>query len=204
MQAAFPDLMIEMRNLQPGRRIDRLVEGEIDAIFGGLQFASDLPARLVTRPFAQFHDHVVARADHPLFGRLDAAGQLPLAALLEYPWLVYTGDPIYEIEITHAVGESLGRTPDIRVQCESLTTALGVLQSSDCLSILPDVAVRSAIAPKIATVPVQLGRRKAPSGVIFREEIADWTPFSTLLDLCAEFFADHPAVLDASQTAALS
>lgn len=198
LQRAFADVTIEIHNLNAGRRIERLVEGEVDAIFGGLQFASDLPARLVTRPFTNFHDRVVSRAGHPLFARLGRDGMLPPEVLLDYPWLVYTGDPIYEIEIAHAAGERLGRAPDIALRCESLTGALCMLEQSDCITILPDVAVGSSIAPDVVAVPVDMGRRKAPSGVIFREEIADWPPFAMLLELCADHFrqdADRAAAL---------
>lgn len=191
MQSAFPDLTIEVGNLQPGSRIERLAEGAVDVIFGGLQFASDLPGRLVVRAFTQFHDRVVSRADHPLFARLDATGALPLGVLHDYPWLVYTADPIYGIEIEHAATEQLGRAPDVRVRCESLSAAISILQRSDCLSILPDFSVTAASAPRIVPVPVLMGRRKAPSGAIFREEIADWPPVAALLELCGSYFADR-------------
>lgn len=197
LQRAYPELTIEVHNLRPGARIDRLIEGGVDAIFGGLQFASDLPPRLVTRPFTQFHDRVVARDGHPVFAQLDATGHLAPERLLDHPWLVYTGDPIYQIEIEHAAAERLGRAPDISVKCESLTAALGILQHSDCISILPDVAITSVMSPQIMTVPVLLGRRKAPTGVIYREEFGDWPPFALLLDLCAAHFAQRAIIADA-------
>lgn len=188
MQTAFPDLTIEVTNLQSGGQVDRLADGEVDAVFGGLQFASDLPARLRSRAFTEFHDHVVARLGHPILSRTEADGTIAPGRLLDYPWLVYTGDPVYEIEIVHALVDRLGRTPDIRVRSQSLTTALTVLQHGNCLSILPDFAVGGTTGAQITTVPVRLGNRKAPSGAIYREEIAAWPPFAKLLDLCADHF----------------
>lgn len=192
LKEAHPDLKVELANLKSGSTVEGILEGRVDVMCGGLQFASDLPPRLSHRSFTVFHDRVIAREDHPLFDRAQG-GELPPEALLDYPWLVYSGDPVYELEIAHAATERLGREPDIRITCESLNSAMRVLQQSDCISILPDGALVETRDPALVPVPVAMGRRRAPSGMIFRDEMADWPPLRTLMALCEAHFGEHAA-----------
>ncbi|EAR51145.1 transcriptional regulator [Oceanicola granulosus HTCC2516] len=196
LKEKHPDLRIELTNLRPAESSKNVIEGKIDVLCGGLQFVADLPPTMQHRAFTHFHDRVTARADHPLFARIPKSGQLPPEVLLDYPWLVYTGDPIYELETAHAATERLGREPDVRISCESLASALRVLQQSNCVSILPDGALADLSGPPLVPVPVSLGRRRAPSGVIFREEMLDWPPLTDLLSACEEFFGTRGYVLD--------
>ena len=76
----------------------------------------------------------------------------------------------------------------MRITCESLISALGLLQNSDCLSILPDAAVVETRAPRIVPVPVLLSRREVRSGAIYRDEMQDWPPLVMLMELCRERF----------------
>ncbi len=189
LQRAFPNLVIELQNADFETAIPDLLEGRVDVFFGGLQIADEVDKRLSRKQFTVVHDRVVARADHPLFGRLRPNGSLEPQVLLDYPWLIYSNDPAYESATVHASIERLGRTPEIRITCESLISAIGLLQKSDCLSILPDAAVTEARGPQIIPVPVQLGRKRTRSGAIFRDEMADWPPLEYLLALCSARFA---------------
>ena len=109
--------------------------------------------------------------------------------LLDFPWLVYAADPVYELQTLHATVERLGRAPDIRATCESLIGALAILQHSDFLCILPDAAVADTRSPRIVPLPVELGRRQVPSGAIYRDEMYEWEPLRKLLELCEGYFA---------------
>lgn len=189
LQRAFPDLVIELLNAEFETAIPDLLEGRIDIFFGGLQIAGEVETRLNRRQFTVVQDRVVAREDHPLFGRLGPDGSLEPPILLDYPWLIYSGDRAYENATVHASIERLGRAPEIRITCQSLITAISLLQKSECLSILPDAAVTEARDPKIIPVPAQLGRKRTRSGAIFRDEMADWPPLRHLLGLCAARFS---------------
>ena len=188
LQAAYPGLVIEMQNAQSGNAIRDLTEGRCDIIFGGVQIADDVDKRLVLEQFTVVRDRVVARENHPLFRRLRPDGTIDPHILLEYPWLVYTADPVYASATVHAPLENVGRSPDVRITCESLITALGLLQHSDCLCILPDAAVAETRAPQIVPLPVTLSRRAVRSGAIYRAEMQDWPPLATLLALCRKRF----------------
>lgn len=188
LQSAFPDLVIEMQNAHGENAILELTEGRCDVVFGGLQIAEDVDKRLIVRQFTVVRDRVVAREDHPVFARLRPDETVAPETLLEYPWLIYTADPVYANATMHAPLERAGRSPDVRITCESLISAIGLLQNSDCLSILPDAALRETSSPRIVTVPVALSRRQVRSGAIYREEMRDWPPMAMLMRLCSERF----------------
>ena len=188
LQAVYPGIVIEMQNAQTTDAIRDLTEGRCDIIFGGLQIADNVDKRLVVEQFTVVRDRVVARENHPLFQRLEADGTADPEILLEYPWLIYTADPVYANATVHAPLESIGRSPDVRITCESLITALGLLQHSDCLCILPDAAVAETRSPQIVPVPVALSRRTVRSGAIYRAEMEDWPPLATLVELCRKRF----------------
>jgi DNA-binding transcriptional LysR family regulator len=190
LQRSFPGLTIDLQNAQYGNTISDLLEGRIDIFFGGLQAVGAPSKRLVTRCFTTVHDRVVARESHPVFARLGPDGKLPPERLLDYPWMTYTDDPVYETTTLHASVERLGLSPEISIRCESLISAMGLLQNSDCLSILPDAALTKTSMPRIIPVPVDLGRRKIDSGALYRDEMQDWSPLKHLLALCEAMFLD--------------
>jgi DNA-binding transcriptional LysR family regulator len=197
LQREFPELVVEMQNLGGGTALIDLVEGRCDVVFGGLQTDEEIERRLAQAQFTTIHDRVVAREDHPIFQGIDARRRLiDPARLLDYPWLVYTADPVYEAETFHAMVERTGAAPKVRATCESLIAAIALLQKGDFLCILPDAAVADAASPRIVPVPVELGRRKLRSGATFRTETAEWPPMRRLLELCGSFFvAADPAPL---------
>ena len=187
LQTAFPDLVIEIQNAHDDTAIPDLIEGRCDVVFGGVQVADDVDSRLIVRQFTVVRDRVVARENHPLFTRLQPDGMADPEMLLEYPWLIYTAAPVYENATMHAALERTGRSPDVRITCDSLISAIGLLQNSDCLSILPDAAL-SETDPRIVAVPVTLSRRTVRSGAIYRDEMQEWPPLVKLLELCSDRF----------------
>lgn len=188
LQQQFPDLIVELRNSfgQSGRQ--QLLDGGVDVVFGGLQDPQVPTDRLTTREFTVVHDRVVARETHPLFDTVRAGQRIDPQRLLDYPWLIYDADPAYRETTLHATVERLGRAPRIGFVCESLISAIRILQNSDALCILPHAAVVDTVSPRILPLPVAISRRAVSSGAIYRAEMADWPPLAALLDLCAGWF----------------
>lgn len=185
MQAGFPDLTIELRNAQGDSR-QKLLDGETDVTFGGLIFAPAPEHHLKTREFAQVRDQVVAREDHPLFREVGEDGQIDPHRLLDYPWLIYDADPAYRATTLHASVERMGSAPLVRMVCDSLISAIRILQESQCLCVLPHAALTETVNPRLLPLPVDFGRRAVSSGATYREELEDWPPLAALLDLCAK------------------
>lgn len=194
LQEEFPELFIEILNIGRGALTD-LYEGRCDVVFGGLVADEARRQRITQVQFTMIHDRVVAREDHPIFrdiGRDRAT--ISAERLLDYPWLVYSADAVYETETIHAMVERTGASPTIRAACESLIAAISLLQKGNFLCILPDAAVANTAAPRIVPLPVELGRRRVPSGATFRIESTEWTPLQRLLELCERFFAPAPGM----------
>lgn len=197
----FPNITVEMGMGVFQSPMPDLLEGRVDVIFGGAQTPERTEGRLVRREFTTVQDRVVARESHPLFRELGRDGMLtdPMR-VLEYPWIVYTADPVYELETVHGTLERLKRAPKIRIRSESLIAVLAFLQNGDYLCVLPEAAVTSIRTPKLLPVPVSLGHRMIRSGAYYREEMQDWPPLKRLLDLCEERVIDLGLRAGLSQT----
>lgn len=189
LQREMPELTIELRNSVPQDSRTQLLEGNLDVTFGGLQEPDEPADRLIKREFTVVQDRVVARDGHPLFDAVDASGQVDPGRLLDFGWLVYDIDPSYRATTLHATVERVGQPPNIRFICESLISAIRILQSSDCLCVLPNAALVETVNPRVLPVPVSLSRRQVRSGAIHRAEFADWPPIVRLMELCAAYFA---------------
>ena len=189
LQAQFPKLSVVLENGGTDSSLEDLTEGRCDVIFGGTQAGAEMIGGLGWQQFTIVHDRVVARETHPIFAHRAADGSIDPVRILDYPWIVYTTHPIYELETIHGTAERLGRTPDIRVRTDSLVSTMALLQKGDYLCVLPEAGVRVMAAPRIVPVPIDLGHRLIHSGALYREETADWPPMARLLDLCARYFS---------------
>ena len=111
LQASYPNLVIEISSNTGDDVISSLLEGKIDVAFGGLHSLDLRTEELVRHEFTTIRDRIVARANHPIHAcRADE-----YEAVLAYPWVIYSGDPIYEAETLHMVRERTGASPQIRV-----------------------------------------------------------------------------------------
>ncbi|WP_206615544.1 LysR family transcriptional regulator [Solirhodobacter olei] len=189
LQERFPELVIDLQNLQGDGNMVDLLEGRCDILFGGTQIIGPADRRLQAMQFTSVNDVVVAREDHPVFARARYGRKIEPEWLLDYPWLVYSGDPNYADATMHAPLERVGFSPDVKIRCESLISAIGLLQNSECLCILPDAALTETRNPRIVPVPVSMSRRQVHSGAIFRQEMAGWPPLEELMSLCKERFS---------------
>jgi DNA-binding transcriptional LysR family regulator len=173
-----------------------LVEGRVDVVFGGVQIADAHASRLSHRQFTTVHDRIVARADHPIFANVSDGKLKDPMQVLNYPWIVYSADPVYELETVHGMIERLGRPPDIRIRSESMVATFGFLQQGNYLCVLPEASVSAISNPRIVSIPVELGHRMVQSGALFRKEMEDWPPLVRLLDISETFFNRLKAGLD--------
>ena len=158
-------------------------------MFGSVEGSNNLDKRLEHQEFASFCDSIVAREVHPIFNKINTVGEIPLAEVLNYPWIVYTADPVYEKASVYGTIERLGQMPDIKIEAESLIAVINLLQSNDYLCILPEATLEHLDGPRLLPLPIDLGRRQIASGAVYRQEMADWPPLIRMMDLCSNFFA---------------
>lgn len=164
--------------------IAALLEGRIDVSFGGIHQFERGKGDLMTRHFTVINDRVIARADHPI--QSEPADNYE--ALHNYPWIIYTADPIYEAETIHMVVERTGSAPQIRVRSASFVAIMRLLKEGDYLCVLPDAAVSGNAGHELKPIPIDLGRRSGPSGAVYRGSLTGYRPFNDLLELCQDYF----------------
>ena len=186
LQMNFPNLTVEMTP-STGGSLPALLDGRIDASFGGLYAPERNHPQLAARAFGNIRDRVTARADHPI----QSCDQEDYAAVHRYPWIIYAADPIYEAETLHAVMERTGALPQVRVRSSSLLAIFRLLQGGDYLCILPDAAVRGIPGKPLQTVPIDLGHRNSETGVLYRRTLMHYPPMRALLDECAAYFTQY-------------
>jgi len=185
LQSRHPNIVIEFTALTYGRTLDDLHEGRLDVAFGGVFNDGGTSKRFSRVKLTDVANHVMAREDHPL---LRAGTPVVPERLVDYPWIVYSELPAYREITQHMISQHIGEAPPIRFICQNLFSVLTILQQSDCLCVLPHLAVQEVNSPRIVPIDLPLQRNVAEIGMIFRSEMADWAPMQTLVALCKARF----------------
>lgn len=185
MQRLYPNITISIRPDVPNAFVE-LLEGRLDVVFGGMHNDEDQHPLIEARDFHTIRDRLVAREGHPIH----ECDPDDYAAVLKYPWIIYSNDPNYRDETLHSVTERTGSAPDMRVHSASLLTTLRLLQEGDYLAILPDHAVLRFPGRPIRLTPIVLGNRQARTGAIYRKVTAEYPPLRALMERCERFFKD--------------
>jgi len=146
--------------------VEPLRDGSLDLLIGALRHPC--PPDLEQRSLFVDRLVIVGRAGHPLAGAT-APG---LADLSHYPWVVgRTGSPLR----THWDRLFAGSTPPCApVECGSVMTTRGILQRSDCLTLLSPEQVGLEIqAGALAIIGTPLDGHERSIGITTRR---DWQP----------------------------
>jgi DNA-binding transcriptional LysR family regulator len=169
MVQAHPGLQI--RSIDgPFTELSRaLLQGDIDFLIGALR--SDLdPDEFTTQPLFDDPLAVVAGRDHPLVGQ----PHLPIAALLDYPWIAPPRSTPAGSYLYQTLGiAALDQTP-VRVVSSSLVLVRGLLKQGPYLTILSRHQIREELTTgSLATLDVDLQGSSRPIGLTFRSA---WRP----------------------------
>lgn len=146
--------------------IEPLRDGALDLLIGALR--DPCPPDLAQQPLFVDRLVVVGRAGHPL-----AAQAAPdLDALAAFPWIVGPrASPLRDHWERLFAG---GTPPAAPVECGSVMTVRGILQRSDCLTLLSPEQVRMEIASgSLAAIGPALAGHERMIGVTTR---SDWRP----------------------------
>ncbi|WP_284341323.1 LysR family transcriptional regulator [Devosia nitrariae] len=187
LQERFPNLTLEIGYHTGELLLDDLMQGRVDVALGGFPRLGRLASQLVAHQFTSVRDRIVARADHPIH----QCKPDDYAAILAYPWIVFSADPIYGAQTQHAVVERTGMSPNIRIRSTSLLAIIRLLQEGDYLCMLPAAAVTELHGPQLRPAPVEVGRVVAASGALYLKSIAHYEPLRVLIDLCTAYFEEQ-------------
>lgn len=145
---ALPDVDVHILELNSIEQADALVEGRIDAGISRVEIVAEGVRRIVLR-----HEPMVVAlpSDHPL-ANLDEA--MPLEALKDEPFIVYTSDPRPSLA-DHVLTQFSDRGISLSniIQVRQYDTALILIAAGSGLSIVP-ASARLVASPGVAYRPL--------------------------------------------------
>ncbi len=191
MKQRHPKVLLEVIALREGQELADLDEGRLDVVLGGVRIDSRQHPHLKYHWLTDLIVQIAAREGHPAFERLRPDDPKSEQCLLDYPWIVYNEMALYDDRSHYWISDRLGRDPDIWLKSGNLLTVLTMLQRSDSLCVLSDLAIGAVAQPRVLPLPVELRRRRIPLGLVHREELADWVFITDFLDMCRRRFENQ-------------
>lgn len=146
--------------------IEPLRDGSLDLLIGALR--EPCPPDLAQHPLFVDRLVVVGRAGHPLTWHPAPE----LADLARYPWIVGRSESPLRAHWEQLFARNL--LPRAPVECGSVMTARGILQRSDCLTLLsPEQVAMEIENGSLAIIGAPLVGHERPIGLATRR---DWRP----------------------------
>lgn len=159
-----PLLRIRIEEGTRAALLDSLRRAELDCVFGRLDMSASDPA-FRSESLLRVPVRIVVRPAHPLAQRKRIAP----ADLLAHPWLLpRAGAPIRRA-IDSLFAEAGLAAPEPLVESTSIRLNYELIRSSDMIgSMTADAAESYAAQRQLAILPIELGERLPPVGVIMR------------------------------------
>lgn len=191
MRRLHPNVLIEIIPLHEPTVVNDLTEGRLDVAFAGNRIDPRAHPNLVRRDLIDIELHVTAREGHPVFENLRQGGHSSENSLLDYPWVAFSGMAIYWDSGDYSISARLGREPEVWISSSCLTTVLSLLQTTDSLSVLSNLAIKTVQGRRLLKVPVAMRQRSISLAMIFRAELSGWSVLEDFSQLCIQHLSDH-------------
>lgn len=166
---AFPDLEIQVIDGPYDDLLSGLRQGDIDVVLGALR--DPAPSEDVLQiPLLQDHLGIHCHPSHPLV----ETGQIPLATLTSYPWVLPrigtpTRDNTTAFFRRHGMSE-----PSRIIETSSLVLMRGLLKAAERLTMVSDAQVEEEVNyGALVRLPITIGDKPRSIGVTHRQ---DWHP----------------------------
>lgn len=145
-----PKLNVQVREATPDRLTNGLIAGDIDVVVGRL---SPLKENSPLQQAALYHEpfQVIARPDHPIFS---VDGELGLADLCEYPWVLPATATTLRGELEQAFTKEHLELPEQQVECSSPITLRALVAETDYLALQPYTLANADAALKIVDLRI--------------------------------------------------
>lgn len=185
-QTGFPDLRVDQQFAYAEDLLAALHDGTLDLAICPIA-ADQTPRGLVFRPALPGRNVLATRADHPLTRH----ATLTLDDLAAYPWLAPpTTSPLYR-DLRRTLAEIGADELKTRFSSGTLASVLGILASSDALTVLPrSVVVHPSRRDTLAILPFEVAHPDRQLGILSRPGEAS----RAVRSLC-DFLSDHLAGL---------
>ncbi len=145
--------------------IPRLLQGKIDVVVSIMTV--DVVDRLIDHRVLRVEKYrAYTRAGHPLAG----LEKVPLARLLEFPWIAGDDEDQVEAEVAASFRAIDLNPPEPTFKTNSVSFALGLLLQSDALLILPqEILRRETAAGLVVPIDTDADDWTRPTVVFFRK-----------------------------------
>jgi DNA-binding transcriptional LysR family regulator len=170
LRQAPPAVRIEFEEGAAGHLLGRLADGTLDLVVGRMlpEFAGneDLePSLLLAQSFC-----IISRADHPLARRR----KLSWDELHDTDWLQAPPNTALHSYFVEAFLRHGLTAPQPLYQSASFYSCITILQSSDCLMMVPHEVARHFVRhASIRILPVRLGEPSTPFSIVRRRSRAE-------------------------------
>jgi DNA-binding transcriptional LysR family regulator len=179
LQQHFPGLVVELVVGVNDETYPRLVDGELDLLFGALPDAATVPPHIDRRPIVDINSRIVAGERHPLLRKRRARA----ADLAASPWAIYQQDRDMVGHLFRMMRDE-GQPPvRIMVEVNSLTALIQVLKAGPYLSCFPEALVAAYPDLGLSFVPFDRPLWRFPAGALIHRALERYAPANLLFDL---------------------
>lgn len=163
-QNDFPDLRVDQQLGYTEELIEEVREGSLDLAICPMHVDHD-PRGLAFRPVLPGRNVLATRSGHPLTRNPTPT----LSDLAAYPWIAPpTSSPLYK-DLRRTLTQIGADELKIRFSSGTLASVLGILSSSDALTVLPySVVVHPSRKETLATLPFDVAHPDRRLGILFR------------------------------------
>jgi DNA-binding transcriptional LysR family regulator len=182
LQQRFPRLVVEIVVGVNDLTLPRLLDGDLDLVFGALPQDRVLPPYIDQQPITLLDSRVVAGSGHPL----QKKRRVHARDLAAYPWAIYQQDRDTVGFLFTMMREEGAEPPRIAAEVNSLTVLLQMLKSGPYLSCFADLLVAAYPDPGLAIVPFDRPVRRFPAGALVHRSLENYAPAKALLALVRE------------------
>lgn len=182
LRKKFPYLKLEFRVDVHMRNLPVLMNGELDVVFGAL---ADDPSNdeLHTFPVSSLDLGALVHASHPL------AGKRPqhYSVLLDYPWVIYSEDPLTEQMVNSFFVRQGLRSPKFEVVTTSFEFCLDLVANGKFITPAACQLANTYANRGVKLIDIQPSIDRFPIGGYIRRSSLDLVVFQEMIRIVEKF-----------------
>jgi DNA-binding transcriptional LysR family regulator len=178
LQERFPDLVVELVVGVNELTLPRLLDGDLDLVFGALPVEVQLPPYIARRLIVELRQRVIAGHRHPLMRRRKVTAK----DFEAYPWAIYQQDRDMVSRLFAMLRDEGAAPPRIMAEVNSLTALIQLLRAGTYLTCFAEALVAAHPDLGLACVPFERPVWRFPAGALTHRALEDYPPAKMLFD----------------------
>jgi DNA-binding transcriptional LysR family regulator len=177
LQKRFPDVVVELVIGVNELTLPRLLDGDLDLMFGALP-EEPPPPYIAVRPLVELKSRVIAGTRHPLLSKRSVSA----ADLAGFPWAIYQQDHAMVARLFAMLRDEGAQPPRITAEVNSLTALIRMLKAGPYLSCFTEALVASHADFGLAVVPLARPVWQFQAGALVHRALEDYPPATMLFE----------------------